>query len=128
MTNLTAEERARGSEAGNRTQADRAVAENCDLLADLYRLRAHGATLRECAANLNDRGIKTRTGKAWSQVQIKRLLDRVHGRVEFVIQRQTSHGWADFKSGFETYNHAETAMNMLPRRRKYLIEVCLMAE
>jgi hypothetical protein len=85
-TNLTAEGRSRGRATGNRKQADQAVAERWDLLPDIYRLRAHGATLRDVAANLNDRGIKTRKAADWSQVQVKRLLDGVGSQVEFVIQ------------------------------------------
>ncbi len=121
--NLSDEASARGRIMGNRAQADRAVTDYFDLLADVYRLRAHGASLRDCAANLNERGIQTRNGKDWSQVQVKRLLDRVAGRVEFVIQRETAHGWADFKNGFESYQDAETAMNALPRGREYQVEV-----
>ena len=54
--------RARGRATGNRKQADKAVSECWDLLPDLFRLRAHGATLRDIAANLKERGIKTRKG------------------------------------------------------------------
>jgi hypothetical protein len=61
-TNLTTEGRARGRVAGNRQQADKAVNECWDLLPDLFQLRAHGATLRDIAANLNERGIQTRKG------------------------------------------------------------------
>ena len=124
-TNLTSNGRDLGRAVGNRKQADKALAENWDLLADLFRLRAHGATLRDCAANLNDRGIRTRGGKDWSQVQIKRLLDRVEGRVEFVIQRYSGLGWNDFAGGFDRYLDAEQAMGKLDPPSRYQIEVYL---
>jgi Recombinase len=122
-TNLTTEGRARGRAAGNRQQADRAVAECWDLLPDLFRLRAHGATLRDIAANLNERGIQTRKGAGWSQVQVKRLLDRVGNQVEFVIQAYSRIGWYDFLGGFDTYVDAEQAMGKLGRKKQYRIEV-----
>jgi Recombinase len=83
---FTDEGRKRGRTAGNLMSAHRAIADNWHLLADLFRMRAHGATLRDCAASLNERGIKTRGGKDWSITQVVRLLARVNGRVEFVIQ------------------------------------------
>ena len=122
-TNLTSEGRARGRTAGNRQQADKAVAESWDLLPDLFRLRAHGATLRDVAANLNERGIKTRKGAEWSQVQVKRLFDRVGSQVEFVIQAYSRGGWYDFQGGFDSYQDAEQAMGKLDRRKEYRIVV-----
>jgi Recombinase len=122
-TNLTTEGRARGRVAGNRQQADKAVSEYWDLVPDLFRMRAHGATLRDIAANLNERGIRTRMGADWSQVQVKRLLDRVGSQVEFVIQRYSAVGWYDFQGGFDTYLDAEQAMGNLGRKKEYRIEV-----
>ena len=124
-TNLTSNGRNRGRAVGNRKQADNALTENWDLLADLFRLRSHGATLRDCAANLNGRGIQTRGGKDWTQVQIKRLLDRVEGRVEFVVQWYSGLGWNDFAGGFDSYHDAEQAMKKLATGRQYRIEVFL---
>jgi hypothetical protein len=122
-TNLTTEGRARGRAAGNRQQADKAVEEYWGLLPDLFRLRAHGATLRDIAANLNERGIQTRKGADWSQVQVKRLFDRVGNQIEFVIQRYSAVGWYDFEGGFGTYLDAEQAMGRLDRKKEYRIEV-----
>ena len=122
-TNLTVEGRARGRAAGNRQQADKAVAECWDLLLDLFRLRAHGATLRDIAANLNGRGVRTRQGADWSQVQVKRLFDRVGSQVEFVIQRYSAVGWYDFLGGFDTYLDAEQAMGELRPKKHCRIEV-----
>ncbi len=116
-TNLTAGARERGRALGNRKQSDQSVADNWDLLADLFRLRAHGATLRDCAANLNDRGIKTRRGKDWTQTQVMRLLDRVAGRVEFIVQKYSARGWHDVTGGFERYQEAEQAMERLDSKR-----------
>jgi hypothetical protein len=90
---------------------------------DLFRLRAHGATLRDIAANLNERGIQTCKGADWSQVQVKRLLDRVGSQVEFVIQAYSRIGWYDFRRGFDTYLDAEQAMGKLDRKKEYRIEV-----
>jgi hypothetical protein len=75
-SNLTAEGRAKGRTTANAHQADRAVAEYRHLLPRIVRLRAGGATLRAIADNLNRAGHTTRTGATWSQVQVKRLLDR----------------------------------------------------
>jgi Recombinase len=122
-TNLTTEGRARGRAAGNRKQAHKAVAECWDLLPDLFRLRAHGATLRDIAANLNERGVRTRTAADWSQVQVKRLFDRVGNQVEFVIQRYSAVGWYDFQGGFDTYLDAELAMGELHPAKNYRIEI-----
>jgi hypothetical protein len=81
-----------------RKQADKAVAEYWGLLPGLFRLRAHGATLRDIAANVNDRGVRTREGADWSQVQVKRLFDRVGNHVGFVIRAhfiRASSDWSD---------------------------------
>jgi hypothetical protein len=122
-SNLTADGQERGRVIGNAKQAHQSVQDNWDLLPDLFRMRAHGASLRDCAANLNDRGVRTRKGTDWSAVQVKRLLDRVHGQIEFTIQRLTGSGWADYKNGFSSYMEAEEAMGELDRGREYRIEV-----
>jgi hypothetical protein len=122
-TNLTDAGRARGRLIGNAKQAEQAVADNLDLLADLFSLRAHGATLRDCAASLNGRGVKTRRGKNWTQVQIKRLLDRVEGRVEFVIQKLNGVDFIDCSRGFKTYEAAERAVKKNNLSRQHRIEV-----
>jgi recombinase len=94
-----------------------------DLLPDLFRLRAIGATLRDIAANLNERGIRARKGADWSQVQVKRLFDRVGNQVEFVIQRYSAVGWYDFRGGFDTYVDAEQVMGELRPTKNNRIEV-----
>jgi Recombinase len=121
--NLTTEGRARGRAAGNRQQADKAVSECWDLLPDLFRLRAHGATLRDIAANLNERGVRTRKGADWSQVQVKRLFDRVGNHVEFVIQAYSRVGWYDFRGGLDSYLEAELVMGKLRPTKDHRIEV-----
>jgi Recombinase len=48
-----------------------------DLLPIIEELRAAGAlSLRQIAAELNAKGIKTVRGRAWSAVQVKRVLER----------------------------------------------------
>jgi hypothetical protein len=86
-------------------------------------LSGDGATLRDVAANLNDRGVKTRKGPDWSQVQVKRLLDRVGNEVEFVIQAYSRGGWDDFAGDFGSYLEAEQAMGKLEQSKQYRIEV-----
>ena len=49
-----------------------------DLQPVITQIKAEGAsTLREIAAGLNERGIPTTRGKAWSAVQVSRVLSRV---------------------------------------------------
>jgi len=48
-----------------------------DLASMIEEVRASGASsLREIAAGLNQRGIPTARGGAWSAVQVKRVLER----------------------------------------------------
>ena len=90
--NLTDEGRNRGRAAGNRKQADQAVLDYWEFLADIHHHKAHGQTLRQIAAGLNERGLTTRKGTPWSAVQVKRLLDHSEGTLEFVIQKYSSLG------------------------------------
>jgi DNA invertase Pin-like site-specific DNA recombinase len=69
--------RARGRERGNIRQRRDSVEVYSDLLPVVRELRDGGATLRKIAEHLNTHGHCTRTGAAWSPVQVKRLLDRV---------------------------------------------------
>jgi hypothetical protein len=49
-----------------------------DLLPIIEELRAAGAvSLRQIAAGLNAKGIRTARGGEWSAVQVKRVLERV---------------------------------------------------
>ena len=75
-----------GRALGHRKQADQSVADNWDLLADLFRLRAHGATLRDCARQSQRPRNQTRRGGLWTADPSHAALDRVAGRVEFVVQ------------------------------------------
>jgi hypothetical protein len=67
------EGRAMGRAARTKTANDRAT----DLAPIIRELQASGATsLREIAAGLNARGIKTARGGTWSAVQVSRILER----------------------------------------------------
>lgn len=72
--NLTEDARRKGREI-QATQAREAYAE---IAPDVLRLRSEGMTLRQIADDLNSRGITTRTGSAWTAVQVQRVL-RWHG-------------------------------------------------
>jgi hypothetical protein len=48
-----------------------------DLAPIIEELKASGAvSLRQIAAGLNDKGIRTRRGGEWSAVQVQRVLER----------------------------------------------------
>ena len=68
--------RAKGRATGNTKQRRESVEVYADLLPEVRELRDGGATLRKIAEHLNVHGHCTRTGAAWSPVQVKRLLDR----------------------------------------------------
>ena len=57
----------------NRESADIAYV---DLYDDVMQWRGEGLTLQQIADRLNEQGQTTRTGKAWSHVQVMRLLAR----------------------------------------------------
>jgi len=46
------------------------------ILAEVRRLRLHGATMAGIAETLNQRGIRTRHGRPWQRSAIQQLLDR----------------------------------------------------
>lgn len=74
--NLTDEARGKGCRAGGiatRNAAREAVA---DLMPTMVEMRSAGRTLREVANHLNADGHATRTGAAWSPVQVMRALKR----------------------------------------------------
>jgi Recombinase len=129
---MTAEGRAKG----NREQAKQAIDAHLDVVADVLGMVSRGDTLREIAANLNERGIKTRRGAAWSQVQVKRLVDRVEGKVEgFVVEQLTRVSkrktqWVPFVS-FATYQAAHQGLLRMQRlnpSEKYRVEVLIKNE
>jgi DNA invertase Pin-like site-specific DNA recombinase len=78
-SHLTPEGRARGRARGNQRQAREAVEVYEDLLPDVRRWRAEGLSLRAIAERLNRAGHATRKGSPWSQVQVKRAIDRAGG-------------------------------------------------
>ncbi len=73
---LNAEGRAKGNAKGCVVQVERAMEDYADLLPMIRQLRTDGLTLQAVADRLNADGHTTRTGKAWGQVQVKRVLDR----------------------------------------------------
>jgi DNA invertase Pin-like site-specific DNA recombinase len=70
-----AKEGAKASVAARIKKADNRAS---DLLPIIEELKASGAvSLRQIAAGLNTKGIKTARGGAWSAVQVQRVLERV---------------------------------------------------
>ena len=43
----------------------------------IQQMRSAGATLRAIAAELNGRGVQTKTGREWYAMTVKKILDRV---------------------------------------------------
>jgi DNA invertase Pin-like site-specific DNA recombinase len=74
---LTEEGRDRGRAKGNARQTREATEVYADLIDEMRKMRAVGASLGAVADKLNEDGHTTRTGAAWSKVQVKRLLDRM---------------------------------------------------
>jgi DNA invertase Pin-like site-specific DNA recombinase len=74
--NLTRESVARGQLRGASSNHKKALTENQDLLPTIQEMRGRGRSLREIAAGLNEAGVTTRKGSAWTAVQVKRVLDR----------------------------------------------------
>lgn len=73
---LTPEARAKGRAKGGKKQAKEALEVYEDLIPDMKAWRAEGLTLRAIADRLNQQGHSTRTGSAWSGVQVLRTLER----------------------------------------------------
>ena len=72
---LAGEAADKGRAAGIETRQAKAKGRAGDLAPIIADLRANGATsLREIAAGLNDRGIPTARGGAWSAVQVQRVV------------------------------------------------------
>jgi DNA invertase Pin-like site-specific DNA recombinase len=75
---LDAAARRRGTAVSARARSDRAKQRALDLRPIVEEIRAGGArSLRELAAELNNRGIPTARQGRWSAIQVKRLLERV---------------------------------------------------
>jgi DNA invertase Pin-like site-specific DNA recombinase len=74
--NLTAEGTARGARAGALMVRARAEAAYGDVAPLILQWRAGGMTQQAIAERLNSEGHTTRTGRAWGQVQVKRVIDR----------------------------------------------------
>jgi hypothetical protein len=67
-----------GAEASVAVRIAKANNRTSDLLPIIEELRAAGAiSLRQIAAGLNAKGIKTARGCEWSAVQVKRVLERI---------------------------------------------------
>lgn len=74
---LTHALRVKGAVASGRRNAALAREANAEATAIARDLRCQGTALRAMAAELDARGIPTRTGKPWSHVQVLRLLRRL---------------------------------------------------
>lgn len=72
--NLTAEARATGSKAGNEAKRERAAEAYAFFLPLMRELRERGESFGKIAAELNEKGFTTRTGKLWNPVQVMRVL------------------------------------------------------
>jgi DNA invertase Pin-like site-specific DNA recombinase len=70
--NLTLEDRLSGARANQ----DKAVQADRRVSGYIKELRSRGCSLRTIAARLNDEGFRTRRGREWSPVQVKRVLER----------------------------------------------------
>lgn len=68
--------RGKGRAKGNHKQAKDAREVYADLIDDMQRWRAEGLSLRAIAERLNEQGQVTRTGVAWSHVQVRNVLQR----------------------------------------------------
>jgi hypothetical protein len=73
---LTEQGRDKGRVKGNVKQARDAREVYADLIDDMRQWRADGLSLRGIATRLNEQGQVTRTGLAWSHVQVRNLLKR----------------------------------------------------
>jgi DNA invertase Pin-like site-specific DNA recombinase len=73
---LTHALRVKGAAASGRRNTTLARESNAEPTAIARDLHRQGTTLRAIAAELDTRGVPTRTGKPWSHVQVLRLLQR----------------------------------------------------
>lgn len=73
---LTAQDRDKGRLKGNAKQAREAAEVYSDLLPEMQAWRVAGLSLQAIADRLNDQGSCTRSGAAWTAVQVMRTLKR----------------------------------------------------
>jgi DNA invertase Pin-like site-specific DNA recombinase len=74
---LTPEVRALAAKNAGESHRAGAVEAYADLVPFMLDQKAAGLSLAQIADSLNSKGHTTRTGTAWSKVQVKRVLDRV---------------------------------------------------
>jgi hypothetical protein len=79
------EQRDRGRTWANHLQFVGSVNDYADIVPDLLVWQERKETLRTIAARLNERGRLTRKGAKWTATQVKRLLDRIDGKLEYVV-------------------------------------------
>jgi hypothetical protein len=72
--NLTDKARAKGRAAASKVISDKARQSYADLLPTMQEWRAAGLLQQAIADRLNEQEQTTRRGKAWSQVQVMRVL------------------------------------------------------
>jgi DNA invertase Pin-like site-specific DNA recombinase len=73
---LTQAHRQKGATTSGTRSAQLAREFNAEATAIAKELHRHGMALRAIAAELDGRGLSTRTGQPWSHVQVRRLLQR----------------------------------------------------
>lgn len=79
--NLSNEDRRKGSRIASDARQKRASKRATLLSSKLAEIRSEGATsLRQIAAELNSRGIRTARGGQWRATQVKRLLERIEAQ------------------------------------------------
>jgi DNA invertase Pin-like site-specific DNA recombinase len=74
--NLTQEARKRGAKAAGESLRKSADAAYADLIPLFRDFQSRGLSQHAIAAELNEQGHTTRRGKPWSQVQVRRVLQR----------------------------------------------------
>jgi len=72
--------RARGTQIAAEVRAAKATEAYRELAPVIAELREAGFTLRQIADRLNEQGLTTRRGRAWSPTQVSRVLDRFDDR------------------------------------------------
>jgi Resolvase, N terminal domain/Recombinase len=75
--NLTAAARRKGARRSSLNRSLRAMQETIAAAKIALRMRSGGSTLQAIADHLNAEEHKTRRGRCWSRVQVKRVLDRL---------------------------------------------------
>lgn len=78
MALMSAADRARGQRLGSERTKQRADEAYADLVPVLRSSLAAGSSFRAIAKWLNDEGHRTRSGKAWTHTQVRRVVARCH--------------------------------------------------